>query len=159
MRSLILSVGARAVSPLLLVFSFHCLLRGHNEPGGGFIGGLVAGSAVALWVLADGVERFTVQAVPGGEGQTVRSGSSALRGGMVDPVTVMSVGLLTMLASGFVGLALGREDFLTGAWWTVNTPLGSAKLGTPLLFDLGVYFVVVGVVVAFVFELSQEAPQ
>lgn len=137
MKSLILSSAARSVAPLLLLFSVFTFLRGHNEPGGGFIGGLVAAAAMGLWVLADGTA-------------PVRR---ALR---VSPIALMAAGLLVAFGAGVIGPLTGR-GFLTGVWAQVPTPFGPAKLGTPVLFDLGVYLVVVGSVLTLVFTLTEEA--
>lgn len=138
MRSLILSTAARTVTPLLLVFSVFAFLRGHNEPGGGFIGGLIAAAGLGLIALADGPERML---------QVLR----------VPPRTLLAMGLLAALASTLFGLPAG-DALLTGVWVSVPTPFGDAKLGTPLLFDLGVYLVVVGAVLTFIATLSEEQP-
>ena len=55
MNSLLLRTAARFLVTLLLLFSIFLLLRGHNEPGGGFVGGLVAAGAFALYGLASNV--------------------------------------------------------------------------------------------------------
>jgi multisubunit Na+/H+ antiporter MnhB subunit len=130
--SLILSTIARISVGLMLVFSVHLLLRGHHEPGGGFIGGLVAATGLVLYALAEGPA-------------AVRA---ALR---VDPRTVAFAGLAVALASCLVG-AGGGAPFLTAVW----VELGGAKLGTPILFDAGVYLVVVGGVIALVLALEEE---
>lgn len=136
MNSIILGVAARFVAPLLVLFSIFAFLRGHNEPGGGFIGGLVAAAAIGLVVLSEGVERV----------------KRFLR---VPPRTLMSAGLLVALAAGFVGPVVGK-GFLTGVWFSLPTPLGTAKLGTPLLFDLGVFLIVVGMVLTVLFVLAED---
>ena len=56
MVSIILATASRYLLPLMLIFSFFLLLRGHNEPGGGFVGGLVAAAAYALYLIANGIE-------------------------------------------------------------------------------------------------------
>jgi multicomponent Na+:H+ antiporter subunit B len=124
------------VAPLLLLFSVFMFVRGHNEPGGGFSGGLIAAAAMSVWVMADGVA-------------PVRR---VLR---VSPHTLIAAGLLVALASGVAGPLRG-EAFMTGVWIEIATPLGAAKLGTPLLFDLGVYLTVAGSVLAILFTLSEE---
>lgn len=139
MNSIILSVAARVAVPLLLVFSVFSFLRGHDEPGGGFIGGLIAAAAVSLWVLADGIEAV----------------KERLR---IEPHGLMAIGLLVSVASTLVGPLQGRAP-LAGVWVTIATPLGTGKLGTPLLFDLGVYLVVVGAVLTMVFSLEEAAPR
>jgi multicomponent Na+:H+ antiporter subunit A len=88
MFSLILSTTARAIMPLTLVFSIYLLMRGHNAPGGGFVGGLVAAVAFVLASLADGL-------------------GTARRALRVDPHLLMAVGLSLALGSG-VGTARRR---------------------------------------------------
>lgn len=135
MRSLILAAATRVVFPLLLLFSVFLLFRGHNEPGGGFVGGLVAATAYALLALAGGV-------------------ASARRVLPARPEALIGVGLLTALASGLVGLAADRP-FLTGLWGDVSLPV-VGKPGTPVLFDAGVYLTVVGVVLLILLTLQEE---
>ncbi len=131
--SLILRTAARFLTPLLGVLSVMILLRGHNEPGGGFVGGLLAAGAVALIQLSDGPE-------------------TARRLLRVDPVKVLAAGLTAALAAAIAGPLVGRP-VLSGLW--LKTPLpGVGKLGTPLLFDVGVYLVVVGAVLLMLLELG-----
>lgn len=134
MFSLILSTTARAIMPLTLVFSVFLLMRGHNAPGGGFVGGLVAAAAFALASLADGVD----------------AARHALR---VEPRTLMALGVATMLASGLAGPATGGA-FLEGRWLELRLPV-IGKIGTPLLFDVGVYLAVVGVALTLLFALEE----
>jgi multicomponent Na+:H+ antiporter subunit B len=135
MSSLILSVGTRYMLPLLLLFSIYVLLRGHNDPGGGFIGGLVAAAAFALYTFANGVERAQ---------RTLRA----------DPKFLFSLGLLLAAGSGLGSLVRG-QPYLTGAWSTTSLPV-LGELGTPLLFDVGIYLVVIGVTLTIIFGLSEE---
>jgi multicomponent Na+:H+ antiporter subunit B len=134
-RSYILSTATRYMLPLLLLFSIFLLHRGHNEPGGGFVGGLVASAAFALYTIA----------------YSVHDARRALR---VNPRTLIAVGLLTATVSGVVGLLAG-EAFLTGLWSTFSVP-AVGKLGTPLLFDVGVYLTVLGVTLTIVFVLAED---
>lgn len=137
MRGLILPTATRYLLPLLLLFSLFLLLRGHNEPGGGFAGGLVASAGFALLATAAGVP----------------AARSLLR---VDTRTLIGVGLTAAIASGLVGMVGGRP-FLSGAWITFALPDGSTfYVGTPLLFDVGVYLVVIGMVLTIVFALEEE---
>lgn len=135
MRSIILSTAIRLLLPLLLIFSVFLLLRGHNEPGGGFVGGLVASAAIVLYALAEGVEQ-------------------ARRLLKVEPRLLIAGGILVALVSGTLPLLFGKP-FLTGLWlpWTLPV-LGHA--GTPLLFDLGVYLLVAGMVLMIVLSLMDE---
>ncbi len=137
MTSLILSTASRYLLPVLLVFSVFVLLRGHDEPGGGFIGGLVAAAAFAL-------NAFAVD---------IASTRRLLR---VDPRKLVPIGLLTALASGALPLALGKP-FLSALWLTVDLPgVGPLELGTPLLFDCGVYLAVLGVTLTMILTLAEE---
>jgi multicomponent Na+:H+ antiporter subunit B len=132
-NSLILREATRLLVALMLVFSIFMLLRGHNEPGGGFIGGLVAAIAFSLYALATdaaGVRR-------------------ALR---IDPRVIAATGLGIAVASGFVGLFVDGAPFLTGQW-IVSEDL---KVGTPLPFDIGVYLVVVGAVLTVVLGIKEQ---
>lgn len=135
MRSLILSAAARVLFPLLLLFSVFLLFRGHNEPGGGFVGGLVAATAYALLALTSGVD-------------------ASRRFLPASPQLLVGTGLLTALTAGVIGLAAGRP-FLTGLWGDVTLPV-IGKPGTPVLFDTGVYLAVLGVVLLILFTLQEE---
>ena len=137
MKSIVFMTGSRVVMPILLLLSVFMLLRGHNSPGGGFIGGLLAGLAFAMHRLAVG-----------------RNGlREALR---MDPHNLIGLGLFIAVISAMIPLASG-QDFFTAIWVSLNTPLGVAKLGTPLLFDLGVYIVVIGVVGSLLVDLGEQS--
>ncbi len=137
MDSVILKTAIRFLLPLLLLSSVFLFLRGHNEPGGGFVGGLVASGAVVLYAIT----------------QSVAAARQLIR---VSPRVLIGAGLLMSLSSGLAPLFLGRP-FLTGLWTTTTVgSLGELHLGTPLLFDLGVFCVVTGVTLVFVFSLLEE---
>lgn len=72
----------------------------------------------------------------------------------VHPRTLITAGLLTGLGSGITGLFAGRP-FMTGLWLDVKLPV-FGKMGTPVLFDAGVYLVVVGVMTLIIFSLMEE---
>jgi multisubunit Na+/H+ antiporter MnhB subunit len=118
---------------LLAGTSVLVLVRGHNEPGGGFIGGLLAASAFLIFALARGTEE-------------------ARRLLRVGPVFYLGVGILAATASGLFGLLAGHP-FLTGQWWGAVPGLG--KIGTVLIFDIGVYLVVFGAVAEVMFRLLE----
>ena len=128
----IFRAAARHLMPLLLLFSIFLLLRGHNEPGGGFVGGLVAAAAFSLYGIAYGLDR-------------------ARQALLVTPLTLLGAGLLVALASG-VPAILRAQPFLTAQWL-----LDPVAIGTPALFDVGVYLVVTGVVLMMVFNLAEES--
>lgn len=136
-QSLILRTAASYMLPLLLLFSVFLLLRGHNEPGGGFVGGLTSASAFILYAIA----------------YDVKAAKRLLR---VDLVTLVGVGLFLAALSGVFQLFVG-DAYLTGKWTDVNIPgIGAIKLGTPLLFDVGVYLVVLGVSLIVTLTLGEE---
>jgi multicomponent Na+:H+ antiporter subunit B len=137
MSSLILETLTRRLLPLFLVYSVFLLLRGHNEPGGGFAGGLIAATGYALLTLAFGVEK-------------------ARRSFHIDPRWFLGWGLLLALGAGVLSWFEG-SPFLTGLWTSV--PLGGDRkldVGTPLLFDLGVYTAVLGMVLTILFTLEES---
>lgn len=136
MNSLLLMTTARLLISLLLLFGVFLLVRGHNAPGGGFIAGLVVASAVALYAIAF----------------DTKSALSLLR---AHPQTLIASGLLLAVLSTFPAVLAG-DVFLTGQWFEVTVGEGALKLGTPLLFDLGVFFVVVGMTTIAMLWLSEE---
>lgn len=135
MLSVILSTASRYLLPLLLIFSFFLLLRGHNEPGGGFVGGLVAAAAYALFYIANGVEEAE---------KLLKS----------EPIKLIAVGLALAIISTIPSLTTG-ENFMTGVWFKTDFPV-IGKIGTPLIFDIGVYLLVLGIAVKIIFSLAEE---
>lgn len=136
MYTLILRTAAKLIVPLLLLFSIFILLRGHDEPGGGFIGGLIAASAFALLAAAFGTQ-------------------PARRALIASPLELMSVGLAIALVTGLFPLLLGQPLF--SGLWVEFTLLGTAiKLGSPIIFDVGIFLLVVGTVLTVVFELDTD---
>ena len=135
MTSSILQTATRLLMPLLLLFAVFLLLRGHNQPGGGFVGGLVVAASFVLYSIA-----FSVEA--------------ARRALLVRSSTLLGIGLLVALVSGLPAVVLG-QPFMTSQWTTIA--LGSTELdvGTPLVFDIGVFLAVVGVVLTIVFTLTE----
>ncbi|RIX97735.1 Na(+)/H(+) antiporter subunit B [Aureimonas flava] len=132
MNSIVLSAFSRLFFLLMIAVSLYVLYRGHNEPGGGFVGGLIGASGLAVLALAEGVD-------------------AARRALRLHPVAVMGLGLVLALLSGVPGLVT-HGSFLTH-WWL---HLGSLHLGTALLFDIGVYMVVIGGVLALVLRFYEE---
>lgn len=124
MNSLILTTSSRLVLPAAIIFSIYILLRGHNEPGGGFTGGLIAAAGIAVHALPRGRD-------------------SLLRTLRVSPKTLIGVGLVLALISGLPAIVVGAA-YLTHQW-----PFPTLGLGTTLVFDLGVYLCVVGSVLTF----------
>ena len=137
MTSLILRTATRFLLPLLLLFSLFLLVRGHHEPGGGFSGGLVAAAAFVLYRFAFGAEEAR-RALP------------------ADPQALIGAGLLVAVGSGSLPLLAGRP-LMTALWGRVSVPgFGALDVGTPLLFDVGVYLTVVGVTLSIILLLAEE---
>ncbi|HET8993314.1 MULTISPECIES: Na+/H+ antiporter subunit A [unclassified Rhodococcus (in: high G+C Gram-positive bacteria)] len=126
-RSLVLEVTTRLVFPTMMVLSVYFFFAGHNAPGGGFSGGLVAGLALVLRYLAGG--RYELgEAVP------------------IDAGKILGLGLTLSAGTGLFSLFLGAP-VLSSAVLEVTLPLiGDIKLVTALFFDLGVYLIVVGLI-------------
>ncbi|MCA2002533.1 MAG: Na+/H+ antiporter subunit B [Chloroflexi bacterium] len=134
--SLILRTMVRYLFPLLLLFAVFVFLRGHNEPGGGFIAGLVASAAYALYSIAyNSVE--------------------ARRALGMDTRYLIGAGLLVALLSGLPAVFSG-QPFLTGLWGYLSVPgVFKIEIGSPVLFDLGVFLAVVGVTLTIIFALEE----
>jgi len=119
------------------VFAIYLLLRGHNLPGGGFIGGLASAISFLLLSLAIGVEEL----------------HRVMR---VDPVRVAGAGLGLATATSAAPLVVGRP-FLEHFNFHITAPLlGELHVGTPLVFDIGVFLVVVGVTCKIIFVLAKS---
>jgi multicomponent Na+:H+ antiporter subunit B len=122
---------------VLLLYSAFLLAAGHDEPGGGFVAGLVASAAVALYAIAYDV-------------------ASARRVIPAEPGTLIGCGLLLALGSGVWSLFLG-QPLMTGQWTTVPTPdTTGLAVGTPLLFDLGVFLLVVGATLLMILSIAED---
>lgn len=136
MNSIILRASSGFLAALLVTVSVIVLIRGHNEPGGGFIGGLLAASGFAIHALAHGSH----------------AGRRLLR---FDPRSVLAAGLITSIFAGLGAMTAGKP-FLTGLWAKVTVPF-VGKLSTVLMFDVGVYLVVLGTTLLILFELDEES--
>ena len=133
MNTLIMRETTRLLAALILMFSVFVLLRGHDHPGGGFVGGLIASTAFCLYLFV-------------ADAAAVRS---LLR---TEPSTIGAVGLGVAIAAGLIGSLVEGAPFLTREWTTV----AGLKVGTPLMFDVGVYLVVVGAVLTFVLGIKEQ---
>jgi multicomponent Na+:H+ antiporter subunit B len=136
MRSLIFRTAAPYLTALMLLFSVFVLLRGHNEPGGGFIGGLIAASAFAINGIAYGVP-------------------SVRRALHFHPMAISGFGLLLAVLSGLLSLAFG-VPFLTGIWASPEILGVTVDVSTVMFFDIGVYFVVVGSITSIALGLEHR---
>ncbi|MDY8108369.1 Na+/H+ antiporter subunit B [Fulvimarina sp. 2208YS6-2-32] len=136
MRTIIFRFTAPYLTSLMVLFSIFVLLRGHNEPGGGFIGGLIAASAFAIYGIACGV-------------------APVRRAMHFHPLAIAAAGLMLAVLSGLASIFVGAE-FLTGLW-AFPTFMGTeVALSSPLFFDIGVYLVVVGAISTIALALEER---
>lgn len=135
--SFLLARGARTLQPILLGLAVITYYRGHHLPGGGFIAGLIAALSFMLIALGEGVG-------------TARA---RLR---IDPVALSGLGLVLALGSALPGFVL--DGALLGGLWlpAFSVPvLGEVHLGTPLIFDAGVFLTVTGFAINVTFALME----
>ncbi len=136
MKSLIFRTIAPVIVSVMVLFSIFVLLRGHNEPGGGFIGGLIAVAALSIYGIAFGVE-------------TVR------RAIVFHPLSIAGAGLLLATLSGLMSMPF-HVPFMTGLW-VYPVVLGEEiPLSSVMTFDIGVYLVVVGAVTSIALSLEER---
>lgn len=136
MNTLIFRTVAPFLTALMLVFSVFVLLRGHNEPGGGFIGGLIAASAFAIYGIAYGV-------------------AAVRRAIWFHPMSVAGFGLLVSTLSGFLSIFAG-VPFMTGLWIYPHLFGVEIALSSVMSFDIGVYLVVVGAITSIALALEEK---
>jgi multicomponent Na+:H+ antiporter subunit B len=135
-NTLIFRTFAPLLTVLMLIFSIFVLLRGHNEPGGGFIGGLIGAAAFAMYGIAFGVQ--------------------AVRRAMVfHPMSIAGLGLLVSTVSGFISAPLGYP-FMTGIWIYPSLAGVEVPLATVISFDIGVYLVVLGTFASIALALEER---
>ncbi|HET7655192.1 MAG TPA: hydrogen gas-evolving membrane-bound hydrogenase subunit E [Acidimicrobiales bacterium] len=138
-RIVFVDVSAQVVFYAVLMGSLWLLFAGHNQPGGGFVGGLLAGAAIALRYIAGGMREVRTM--------------SRFR-----PWTVLGAGLLVAAATATLPLLSG-DPVLSVASTTWTLPLaGAVKVSSALVFDIGVYLTVVGMVL-MVFEAFGDEPR
>jgi len=138
MNSTILDAATRLLAALLLLFSVYMLLRGHNLPGGGFIGGLIGATGFVLYAIAQGAEATR----------------KALHH---EPQNVAMIGLGLALGAG-AWAGVSGDAFFTGQWWFVgDRETGNyIPISSVLVFDIGVYLVVFGSILTLVLALEEE---
>lgn len=137
MTTPILQAASRILVAIMLVISLYVLLRGHNEPGGGFIGGLIGAAAFTLLTASHGP-------------------AVARRSLRIDPLSLAGLGVAAALIAGLISLPLGAAPF-SGLWIFLGADGGGqgVPISTVLLFDIGVWLVVVGAVATLVFALEE----
>ena len=134
MRTLIFRTAAPYLTAVMLLFSVFVLLRGHNDPGGGFIGGLIAASAFAIHGIASGV-------------------APVRRALYFHPMAISGFGLFIAVLSGLLSL-LFDVPFLTGIWFSISLGDFVIDVSTVTVFDIGVYLVVVGSITSIALALE-----
>ena len=133
---LILQNLSRLLFPLMLLIAAFVFLRGHNLPGGGFIAGLIAALAIVLQYLGNGIQWTSAR---------IRT----------DMHKVIAAGLFFAIGTGLVSILLGFP-FLTSAFTYLNWPVvGKFEVASAMIFDLGVFLVVVGATVMILVELGK----
>ena len=136
----VVDASARLLYPSILVVAVYFLFAGHNQPGGGFVGGLTAAAAISLRYVAGGLAAVR-RSVP------------------LAPWTVLGIGLATSVATAITPLVLGGS-VLEHALWEVDVPvLGTIKTTSALPFDIGVFLVVLGVILMAYEAFGEEAAE
>ena len=137
-RSLILDVGAQLLFHSVLLASLYLLFTGHNQPGGGFVGGLVAAAGFGIRYLAGG--RAAVRAAS-----------------RLHPWAFLGAGLITSASTAATSILAGGQVLEGGAVELDLALLGHVKVTSALPFDIGVYLVVLGIVLMALDSLGDEA--
>ncbi len=131
-RSLILDVSVRLLYPSIIVLSLYFLFAGHNQPGGGFVGGLTAAGAISLRYVSGGV-------------------NAVRRSFRLQPWTILGSGLALSVGTAIFPMLLGGAILEHGTLKLHPPLLGEVKATSALPFDIGVYALVVGLVL-MIFE-------
>ncbi|GIK74716.1 MAG: hypothetical protein BroJett021_37040 [Chloroflexota bacterium] len=136
MTEIYLRLVDKILTPIIILIAIFLFLRGHDLPGGGFIAGLVAASAIELTILARGAEatrdRYGPWLIP-----------------------LAGLGLVAAATAALLGLYGG--GFFRSIWLEFYVFDDKLKFGTPQLFDLGVMFVVIGMALTYLLRLSEAA--
>lgn len=136
-NDVILQTISKVVVFIILTFGIELFFAGHNNPGGGFIGGLVLSSAFVLLFLVHDIE-------------TVQEGIP------VDFKKVAATGVFFAVGTGVIAVLFGNA-FLTQNFVTIDLPVyGPTEFATVLLFELGVALTVVGTVVTIILSISED---
>ena len=180
MKTLILTVAIRILLPVFIFFSLYILFRGHNHPGGGFIGGLICAIGFIFHTMAHGPGhtmasffclRIYVQPRKTGKSKISHllrlfaanlvkrkklegKASHTLKLIQVDPLFIIASGLFFAASSGVAGLLM-LQPYMTAYWTDFYLPV-FGKPGSPILFDFGVYLLVLGVILKITFVMAEE---
>lgn len=136
-NDLILKTFTVLISFILFGFAIHLFFAGHNEPGGGFVGGLMTSAAILLMYMAYG-EKTVNKVLP------------------IDFKLLIVIGLAIAILTG-IGAFVFNQPFLSHTFTYVNLPIfGEVELATALFFDLGVYLTVIGVTMTIILTISRD---
>jgi multicomponent Na+:H+ antiporter subunit B len=136
LRNIILEKIVSLFMKVMQIFSIYLLLRGHNNPGGGFIGGIIASTGFIFYAIIFGT----------GSLQKIIK---------IKPQTFIGIGLFLVLIAALLP-AFFSTEILTGLWIETRLPvIGTLHAGTPLIFDTGVYGVVIGVILTIVISIME----
>lgn len=136
-NDVILQSITKVVVLIIFTLAIYLFFSGHNNPGGGFISGLILAAAISLMFLAFDIE-------------TIRQGIP------LDFKKIAALGALIVVATG-LGAVLFGAPFLKHTFVTVKLPVfGLTELTTVTLFDAGVALAVVGVVVTIILTISED---
>jgi multicomponent Na+:H+ antiporter subunit A len=138
-RLVTVEVSVRIVFAAVLLGSLWLLFAGHNQPGGGFVGGIVAGAAVSLRYVSGGLA--DVRKLSRGK-----------------PWMVLGAGLLISVSTAIVPLLFGHSVLDVGSVELDLPVLGEVKMSSALIFDIGVYLAVIGLAM-MVFESFGDDPR
>lgn len=135
MKTVILETLLKLLIPIFIVFALYMFVRGHDNPGGGFIAGLIVVIPVMIHSIA-------------------YSSEETIKKYHIKPILMTVCGLFLAALSGTVGMIDGAP-FMTSIWSEYTIPL-LGKVGTPILFDLGVMLIVSGMVLKVTFLFSEK---
>lgn len=138
-RSIIIEVVVRVVYHSALLLGLFLVFTGHHRPGGGFVGGLVAGAGISLRYVAGGIDEVR-EAVP------------------LRPWTILGSGLVVAATSTLLPLVAGRELMEHFKFDLHLGPIGVAHVNTALMFDIGVALVVVGTILMLLVAFGEQMP-
>ncbi|WP_100010871.1 Na(+)/H(+) antiporter subunit B [Lentibacillus sediminis] len=136
-NDLILRTTTSLIAFMMLGFAIYLLIAGHNAPGGGFVGGLLTAGAVLLMYMAYGTEAVE-KMIP------------------INFTTLVPIGLAVAVGTG-VGSFIFNQPFLSHTFGYFTFPIfGEIELATAMLFDVGVYLTVVGVVMTIILTIAND---
>lgn len=136
LRNIILEKIVTLFMKVMFIFSIYLLLRGHNNPGGGFIAGIIASTGFIFYAIIFGTDSL----------QKVIK---------FKPQKIIGIGLFLVLIAALLPTLFSTE-MLTGLWFKAKIPiLGTLHAGTPLIFDTGVYGVVIGVILTIIISIME----